>query len=45
MNFDLSDPHTAYVVAAYSVAAIGYGALVLHTYFKWRALAKISRQP
>lgn len=34
MNFDFENPHTTYVIAAYSVAALGYLGIGLHTFFK-----------
>jgi len=45
MTFDFQNPHTTYVIAAYAVAAIGYGALVLHTFFKWCAIKKMGTPP
>ena len=44
MIFDLQNPHTVYVIAAYAVAAMGYGALVLHTFFKWRAQKNMAKK-
>ena len=44
MNFDLSNPHTLYVLAAYGIALTAYGALAIHTVLKWRKVTKELRK-
>lgn len=43
MIFNFEDPHTVYIIAAYAVAAVGYGALVLHTICKCCAIKKMEQ--
>lgn len=45
MTFDFQNAHTWYVVAAYAVAAIGYGALILHTVLNAHAVNKRGKHP
>ena len=41
MTFDLQNPHTVYVIAAYAVAGIFYGAMIVHTLLKCRVIKKM----
>ncbi len=45
MNFDFENPHTLFVVAAYAVAAIGYGALIVHTVLSAHAAHTLGKRP
>lgn len=41
MTFDLQNPHTVYVIAAYAVAGIFYGAMIVHTLLKCVTIRKM----